>query len=86
MTCGTPVVAADATSLPEVLGHAALLVDPQDVGEFVEAIVTLLDHPERRREFSESGRRHAQRFTWEATARATLDAYRKFSPILLKGC
>jgi len=79
MTCGAPVVAADCTSLPEILGHAALLVDPRDVGEFVEAIVALLDHPERRRELSESGRRHAQRFTWEATARATLEAYRRFA-------
>ena len=79
MTCGVPVVAADCTSLPELLGHAAMLVDPRDAGEFVEAIVALLDHPERRRELSESGRRHAQRFTWEATARATLEAYRRFS-------
>jgi alpha-1,3-rhamnosyl/mannosyltransferase len=86
MTCGTPVVAADATSLPEVLGHAALLVDPHDVGEFAEAIVTLLDHPERRRECSESGRRRAQRFTWEATARATLDAYRRFSQTAPEDC
>jgi alpha-1,3-rhamnosyl/mannosyltransferase len=81
MMCGAPVVAADRTALPEVLGHAALLVDPQEVGEFVEAIRSLLDHPERRRELSEAGRRHAKRFTWTATARATLDAYRQFGEV-----
>lgn len=81
MTCGAPVVAADRTALPEVLGHAALLVDPQDVGEFTEAVLSLIDHPERRRELSEAGRRHAERFTWEATARATLGAYRQFASL-----
>ncbi len=79
MTCGAAVVAADRTSLPEVLGHAALLVDPQDVAEFTEAILSLVDHPERRREMSEAGQRHAERFTWEATAQATLEAYRQFA-------
>src|SRR5262249_13712666 len=81
MTCGAPVVAADCTSLPEILGHAALLVDPRDVGEFAEAILALVKHPERRRELSQAGRRHAQRFTWEATARATLEAYRRFAAV-----
>lgn len=81
MACGAPVVAADRTALPEVLGHAALLVDPQDVAELAEAILSLLDHPERRRELSEAGRRQAKRFNWEATARATLDAYRQFKEL-----
>jgi glycosyltransferase involved in cell wall biosynthesis len=79
MACGAPVVAADRTALPEVLGHAALLVDPQDVAEFAEATLSLLDHPERRRELSEAGQRQAKRFTWDATARATLEAYRQFA-------
>lgn len=79
MACGTPVVAADRTALPEVLAPAAVLADPEDVGEFTEAVLALLDHPERRRELRIEGLRHAQRFTWEATARATLDAYRQFA-------
>jgi glycosyltransferase involved in cell wall biosynthesis len=65
--------------LPEVLGHAAVLADPEDVGEFVEAILSLLDHPERARELRDEGRRHAGTFTWEETARRTLDGYRQFS-------
>lgn len=79
MACGAPVVAADRTALPEVLGHAAVLADPQDVGEFSEAIHVLLDHPERRRELREEGLRHARGFTWQETARRTLDAYRQFA-------
>jgi len=83
MACGPPAVAADRTALPEVLGHAALLVDPGDVAEFAEAILSLLDHPERRRELSETGVRQASGFSWEATARATLDAYRRFAELPL---
>ncbi len=79
MACGTPVVAADRTALPEVLGHAAVLADPEDLSEFTEAVLALLDHPERRRELRAEGIRHASRFTWEATARATLEAYRRFA-------
>lgn len=79
MACGTPVVAADRTALPEVLGHAAVLADPEDVSEFTEAVLGILNHPERRRELRAEGIRHARRFTWEATARATLDAYRRFA-------
>ncbi|HUE38531.1 MAG TPA: glycosyltransferase family 1 protein [Candidatus Binatia bacterium] len=81
MACGTPVVAADRTALPEVLGHAALLVDPTDVAEFAEAILSLLEHGTRRRELSEAGLRQARRFSWEATARATLEAYRQFAEL-----
>jgi glycosyltransferase involved in cell wall biosynthesis len=81
MVCGAPVVAADRTALPEVLGHAALLADPEEVGEFAEAILSLLDHPQRRLELSAAGQRHARQFSWEATARATLEAYRQFAEL-----
>ncbi|MGH7899751.1 MAG: glycosyltransferase family 4 protein [Candidatus Binatia bacterium] len=81
MACGAPVVAADRTALPEVLGHAALFADPEDVAEFAEAILSLLDHRERRAELGAAGLRQARRFTWEATARATLDAYRRFADL-----
>ena len=81
MACATPVVAADRTALPEVLGHAALLVDPTDVAEFAEAILLLLEHPERCRELGEAGLRQAKRFSWEATARATIEAYRRFASL-----
>jgi alpha-1,3-rhamnosyl/mannosyltransferase len=81
MACGAPVVAADRTALPEVLGRAALLVDPREVSEFAEAILSLLDHPERRRELVEAGLRQASRFSWDATARATLEAYSQFASL-----
>ena len=79
MACGTPVVVADRTSLPEVVGHAGVLADPEDPGEFVEAVASVLDHPERARELREEGLRRARGFTWEETARRTLEAYRRFA-------
>jgi glycosyltransferase involved in cell wall biosynthesis len=82
MACGTPVVAADRTALPEVLGHAAVLADPEDVAEFAEALLAVLDRPDRARELAAEGRRWAARFTWEETARRTLEAYRRFAPPL----
>jgi glycosyltransferase involved in cell wall biosynthesis len=85
MACGTPVVAADRTALPEVLGHAAVLADPEDVAEFAEAVLSVLDHPERARELRGEGLRHARGFTWEETARRTLEAYRRFAPAAPRG-
>lgn len=81
MACGAPVVAANRTALPEVLGKAALLADPEELTEFVAAVRALLADPERRRELAAAGRRQAERFTWEATARATLEAYRHFASL-----
>ena len=78
MACGAPVVAADRTALPEVLGNAAVFADPEDQGEFVEAMLSVLDHPGRARELREGGRRHARGLTWEETARRTLEAYDRF--------
>jgi glycosyltransferase involved in cell wall biosynthesis len=81
MACGAPVVASDRTALPEVLGRAALLADPERVAEFAAAARAVLDHPERRRELAEAGREQARQFTWEATAAATLEAYRRFASL-----
>ncbi|MEA2625846.1 MAG: hypothetical protein QOD06_1891 [Candidatus Binatota bacterium] len=81
MACGSPVVAADRTSLGEVLSPAAVLADPTDAGGFARAVLSVIDVPSRRRELSEAGRRRAADFTWETTARATLEAYRRFAAI-----
>lgn len=76
MACGTPVVCSDASSLPEVAGDAAVLVPPLDAGRMAEAMRRLLDDEAARRSLREKGLARAGRFTWEATARATLAAYR----------
>ncbi|HVS02721.1 MAG TPA: glycosyltransferase family 1 protein [Thermoanaerobaculia bacterium] len=73
MACGVPVVASRAASLPEVVGDAGLLVDPEDAGELGGAIRHLLDRPDRRRELAARGLRRAAAFTWERAAE-TMDA------------
>jgi glycosyltransferase involved in cell wall biosynthesis len=68
MACGTPVVASNSSSLPEISGGAATLVSPDRDDEHIEAISALLDDHARRREQSERGIEHARRFTWAASA------------------
>ena len=75
MSCGTPVVTTTSSSLPEVAGGAAQLVDPEDVEGMAAAINAVLEDPERREEMSRAGLVNASRFTGEALGRATLDGY-----------
>ena len=75
LACGTPVVAADASSLPEVVGEAGLLVDPQDVGAWAAALGRVLADPELAARLRAAGPRRAAAFTWDRTARATWAVY-----------
>ncbi len=75
MACGTPVICAYASSLPEVVGNAALTVDPFNVVELAEAIAHLLHNPALRAYLREQGLCQAQRFSWHQTARQTFDVY-----------
>jgi glycosyltransferase involved in cell wall biosynthesis len=77
MACGCPVVAARATSLPEVVGEAALLLSPDDASAWRETALKLLRDEPLRRELSEKGRERAMRFTWDDCARRTLATYRR---------
>lgn len=77
MACGTPVVAADATSLPEVVGDAGLLVEPNDVSGWVEALCTVLEDVDKARQLTEAGRARAATLTWQRTAERTLAVYRR---------
>lgn len=75
MRLGVPVVVSTAGSLPEVCGDAALQVDPDSPAELATVIDRLLRSPEERAARAEAGRKHAQRFTWDATAKATVKVY-----------
>jgi glycosyltransferase involved in cell wall biosynthesis len=75
MARGTPVVAARASSLPEVLGDAGLLLDPGDAAGWVSSLEAIIGEPGRRTALAEAGRARAASFTWERTARATYDVY-----------
>jgi glycosyltransferase involved in cell wall biosynthesis len=77
MACGTPVVTSNVSSLPEVVGDAAVLVNPENVFDIARGIrEALLDEP-LRAELIRRGRLQAARFSWERTARAVLDIYQE---------
>jgi glycosyltransferase involved in cell wall biosynthesis len=68
MACGTPVVCSDASSLPEVAGDATILLSPDDVEGWAEAMQRLDEDEAMGRDMVERGRRQAAQFTWERTA------------------
>jgi len=76
MATGTPVVASNTSCLPEVLGDAALLVEPTDDAAFAAAVESLLREPELRRRLSIQGAARAATFTWERCAEMTVEVYR----------
>jgi glycosyltransferase involved in cell wall biosynthesis len=73
MSCGTPVIAANATSIPEVVGSAARLVDPLDAGAWTRALVDLLGNDEALRQLAAAGLARAALFTKERTAAVMLE-------------
>ncbi|GAB4469218.1 MAG: glycosyltransferase family 1 protein [Anaerolineae bacterium] len=75
MACGTPAVVSTASSLPEVAGDAALLVDPTDVDGLTHAIARLLDDEALRADLVARGRARVEAFTWDGAARQLLDHY-----------
>jgi glycosyltransferase involved in cell wall biosynthesis len=77
MQCGTPVITGDRTSLPEVVGDAGLLVDPFDEVALGGAIARLVDDAALRSELRARGLSRASMFSWEKTARETLEIYER---------
>lgn len=69
MACGTPVVASDTTSLPEVVGDGGILVDPHDVEGFAAAIRRLADDPVYAADVGRRALEHVSTFRWERTVR-----------------
>jgi alpha-1,3-rhamnosyl/mannosyltransferase len=77
MACGTPVVASRASSIPEVVGDAGVLVDPDDVAEIAGALERVVGSPSVRAELVRRGRERALGFTWARCAELTVRAYRR---------
>jgi glycosyltransferase involved in cell wall biosynthesis len=77
MACGTPVVVSDRGSLPEVVGPAGMLVDPEAPESIAAGLAAVLDDPEGQRQLERAGLAQAATFSWERTARETLAVYRK---------
>ena len=68
MACGTPVITSDCTSLPEVVGEAAVLVDPLSAKDIADALIKVSSDEAVRRKMSEEGLRRCREFSWEKNA------------------
>ncbi len=77
MACGTPVVTSNVSSLPEVVGDAAMMVNPEKVFDIARGIREVLLDPALRADLVERGHDQLRRFSWEATAREVLDTYQE---------
>jgi glycosyltransferase involved in cell wall biosynthesis len=77
MACGTPVVCSIRSSIPEVAGSAALMVDPSDANQAADAITRVLEDVKLAADLREKGVRQAAKFSWTRTATMTLKAYER---------
>lgn len=80
MARGIPTIASNSSSLPGVVGDAAITVDPASADAIAGAIEALTSDPARAATLGEAGRRRAERFTWDETARLTLEVYERLAP------
>ncbi len=78
MACGTPVITANTTSLPEVVGDAGIMVDPDDYKVIGEEMYKILTNEKLREEFIKKGIRRSKLFNWNTSAQQTFDIYNSF--------
>ncbi len=79
MASGTPVITSTASSLPEVVGDAAMLVNPENVFDIARGIKEVLLDPTLRAGLVEAGRTHAAKYSWKHTAQQVLEIYREIA-------
>ncbi|QSJ18554.1 glycosyltransferase family 4 protein [Nostoc sp. UHCC 0702] len=78
MACGTPVITSNISSLPEVAGDAAILINPHNTGEITEAMATIATYTQLRSRLSSQSIARADQFSWEKTGQATAEVLQKF--------
>jgi glycosyltransferase involved in cell wall biosynthesis len=78
MACGTPVITSNISSLPEVAGDAAILINPYSIGEITEAMQTIINDSEIRTQLSKKGLKRANQFSWEKTGLATVEVLKEY--------
>ncbi|MBN3992483.1 MAG: glycosyltransferase family 4 protein [Nostoc sp. NMS2] len=78
MACGTPVITSNLSSLPEVAGDAAILIDPYDTEEITEAMQAVATDSALRSHLSSQGIIHSQQFSWEKTGQATAEVLSRY--------
>jgi alpha-1,3-rhamnosyl/mannosyltransferase len=79
MACGTPVVCSKVSSLPEVAGEAALLIDPDNADQLAEAMISVLTDTALATRLREQGIARAAQYTWQQAAETTLGIYRQLA-------
>lgn len=77
MTCGAPVIVSNTSSLPEVVGDAALMINPHDIEGLTVAMWRVLTEEELRQDLIQKGLKRAKKFSWKETAKKTLEIYHK---------
>lgn len=77
MACGAPVIGANTSSLPEVIGHQQALFDPRDVNDMAGKLRQVLENEDFRQELKQHGLEHAKTFSWERSARIALEAWER---------
>lgn len=79
MQCGTPVITSNNSSLPEVVGDGGLMVDPNDVDGFCDAVLKIYNDSQRRQELVDRGLSRAQMFSWDKHIEQVIAGYEKAS-------
>jgi alpha-1,3-rhamnosyl/mannosyltransferase len=79
MACGVPVICANSTSLPEVVGDAGILIDPEDTDELARALFRIVEDDQLRAVLSLRSRQHAGQMTWSRCVESTLKVYRSIA-------
>ncbi len=77
MACGTPVIASNRMSVPEIGGDAALIVDPDNIREMSEAIYRVISDEKLKQTLIKKGYERVRKFTWEKAAQETLEVFRE---------
>ncbi len=77
MACGAPVIGANTSSLPEVIGHQQALFDPRDVNDMAGKLREVLESEDFRQELKQHGAEHAKSFSWDRSARIALEAWER---------
>ena len=75
MACGTPVIASNTSSIPEILGESALLVNPHNQDDITDVIIRLWQNPSLQKELTLKGLVHANHFNWKQSAYKHIELY-----------
>lgn len=84
MSCKTPVIASNTTSIPEVTKDSAILINPLNKDELSDAIINVINSSSVSEELSIKGYENSKKFSWQKTAKLTLDAYEKIYSFIEK--